>query len=53
MPRQCGAEVSGLRGTTSPADCAAWDNYHIENWLLDFTIMLVTLAAVVRFAEAE
>jgi exopolysaccharide biosynthesis polyprenyl glycosylphosphotransferase len=47
------AQVSGLRGTTSLADRAEWDNYYIENWSLwlDFKIMLMTLAAVVRSAE--
>ena len=35
------AQVSGLRGTTSLADRAEWDNYYIENWSLwlDFKIM--------------
>ena len=49
------AQVSGLRGTTSLADRAEWDNYYIENWSLwlDFKIMLLTVAAVVRSAEAE
>ena len=49
------AQVSGLRGTTSLTDRAEWDNYYIENWSLwlDFKIMLMTLATVVRSAEAE
>jgi exopolysaccharide biosynthesis polyprenyl glycosylphosphotransferase len=49
------AQVSGLRGTTSLADRAEWDNYYIENWSLwlDFKILLLTVAAVVRSAEAE
>ena len=49
------AQVSGLRGTTSLADRAEWDNYYIENWSLwlDFKIMLLTLAAVVRSAHDE
>jgi lipopolysaccharide/colanic/teichoic acid biosynthesis glycosyltransferase len=49
------AQVSGLRGQTSLADRAEWDNYYIENWSLwlDFKIMLLTLAAVVRSADAE
>jgi exopolysaccharide biosynthesis polyprenyl glycosylphosphotransferase len=49
------AQVSGLRGRTSLADRAEWDNYYIENWSLwlDFKIVLLTLAAVVRSADAE
>jgi exopolysaccharide biosynthesis polyprenyl glycosylphosphotransferase len=49
------AQVSGLRGNTSLADRAEWDNYYIENWSfwLDFKIMCLTLAAVVRPAEVE
>ena len=49
------AQVSGLRGTTSLADRAEWDNYYIENWSpwLDFKIMLLTLNAVVRSAHDE
>jgi lipopolysaccharide/colanic/teichoic acid biosynthesis glycosyltransferase len=49
------AQVSGLRGTTSLADRAEWDNYYIENWSLwlDFKIMLLTLAAVFRSVDAE
>ena len=49
------AQVSGLRGTTSLADRAEWDNYYIENWSLwlDFKILLLTPAAVFRSAHAE
>ena len=49
------AQVSGLRGTTSLADRAEWDNYYIENWSLwlDFKIMLLTPAALVRSAHDE
>lgn len=49
------AQVCGLRGPTSLADRAEWDNYYIENWSLwlDFKIMLLTLAAVVRSVDAE
>lgn len=49
------AQVSGLRGTTSLADRAEWDNYYIENWSLwlDFKIMLLTPAALVRSAHEE
>jgi len=49
------AQVKGLRGRTSLADRAEWDNYYIENWSLwlDFKIMLLTPAAVIRSAHAE
>ena len=49
------AQVSGLRGTTSLADRAEWDNYYIENWSLwlDFKIMLLTPAALARSAHDE
>jgi exopolysaccharide biosynthesis polyprenyl glycosylphosphotransferase len=49
------AQVSGLRGTTSLADRAELDNYYIENWSpwLDFKIMLLTPAALVRSAHDE
>ena len=49
------AQVTGLRGRTSLADRAEWDNYYIENWSLwlDFKIMLLTPIAVVRSAHAE
>jgi len=44
------AQVHGLRGKTSIADRAEWDNYYIENFSLwlDFKILLLTLAAVAR-----
>lgn len=47
------AQVHGLRGQTSIADRAEWDNYYIENWslLLDFKILLLTVLAVVRPTE--
>ena len=49
------AQVSGLRGTTSLADRAEWDNYYIENWSLwlDLKIMLLTPVALVRSAHDE
>ena len=49
------AQVNGLRGTTSLADRAEWDNYYIENWSLwlDFKILLLTPAAVIRSAHDE
>jgi exopolysaccharide biosynthesis polyprenyl glycosylphosphotransferase len=45
------AQVHGLRGQTSIADRAEWDNYYIENFSLwlDFKIVLMTTAAVFRF----
>ncbi len=47
------AQVHGLRGQTSIADRAEWDNYYIDNWslLLDFKILLLTVLAVLRSAE--
>lgn len=47
------AQVHGLRGQTSIADRAEFDNYYIENWSLnlDFKILLLTVLAVLRSAE--
>ena len=47
------AQVHGLRGQTSIADRAEWDNYYIENWslLLDFKILILTVLAVLRPTE--
>jgi exopolysaccharide biosynthesis polyprenyl glycosylphosphotransferase len=47
------AQVHGLRGQTSIADRADFDNYYIENWslTLDFKILLLTVLAVLRSAE--
>ncbi|KUH73180.1 UDP-phosphate galactose phosphotransferase [Mycolicibacterium novocastrense] len=47
------AQVHGLRGQTSIADRAEFDNYYIENWslLLDFKIMVLTVLAVLKPAE--
>lgn len=44
------AQVHGLRGETSIADRARFDNAYIEGWSLwlDITILLRTLGAVVR-----
>ena len=43
-------QVHGLRGDTSIADRARFDNYYIENWSLwlDIKIMMRTLSSVVR-----
>lgn len=42
------AQVNGLRGKTSIADRAEWDNFYIENFSLwlDFKIMLMTAGAL-------
>jgi lipopolysaccharide/colanic/teichoic acid biosynthesis glycosyltransferase len=42
------AQVSGLRGDTSIADRARYDNYYIENWSLwlDVKILLRTISQV-------
>jgi lipopolysaccharide/colanic/teichoic acid biosynthesis glycosyltransferase len=42
------AQIHGLRGDTSIADRARFDNYYIENWSLwlDVKIMLRTVSSV-------
>ena len=47
------AQVHGLRGDTSIADRARFDNYYIENWSLweDVKIILRTVAQWHREAE--
>lgn len=47
------AQVHGLRGQTSIADRAEFDNYYIENWSLrlDFKCLVLTVLAVLRRAE--
>lgn len=47
------AQVHGLRGQTSIADRAEWDNYYIDNFsmYLDFKILILTVLAVLRPAE--
>ena len=44
------AQVHGLRGDTSIADRARFDNYYIENWSLwfDVKILLRTVGALVH-----
>ncbi len=46
------AQVHGLRGDTSIADRARFDNYYIENWSLwlDVKIMLRTVGSMLRGA---
>lgn len=43
------AQVHGLRGDTSIADRARFDDYYSENWSfgLDVRILLMTLVSVV------
>ncbi len=47
------AQVSGLRGDTSIADRARYDNFYIENWSLwlDIKIILRTFREVVFYRE--
>ncbi|KQY07884.1 UDP-phosphate galactose phosphotransferase [Mycobacterium sp. Root135] len=47
------AQVHGLRGQTSIADRAEFDNYYIENWSLrlDFRVLVLTVLAVFRSVE--
>ncbi len=47
------AQVNGLRGQTSIADRAEWDNHYIENWslALELRTIALTLAEVLRFRE--
>ena len=48
------ALISGLRGDTSIADRARYDNYYIENWTLwlDVKIILRTVTEV-AFAKGR
>ena len=47
------AQVHGLRGQTSIADRAEWDNWYIENFSLwlDLKILALTVFAVLRYAR--
>jgi exopolysaccharide biosynthesis polyprenyl glycosylphosphotransferase len=47
------AQVNGLRGKTSIADRAEWDNFYIENFSLwlDFKIVLMTAGALLSMAR--
>ena len=44
------AQISGLRGDTSIAERARYDNYYIERWSLwfDLRILVRTVGAVIR-----
>ena len=47
------SQVHGLRGQTSIADRAEWDNWYIENFSLwlDLKILIMTVFAVLRYAH--
>lgn len=47
------AQVQGLRGKTSIADRAEWDNWYVENFSLwlDLKILVLTAFAIVRYAR--
>jgi len=49
------AQVHGLRGRTSLADRAEWDNFYIENFSLgrDLKIALLTVGAVLGSARSQ
>jgi exopolysaccharide biosynthesis polyprenyl glycosylphosphotransferase len=49
------AQVSGLRGPTSIADRAEWDNHYIENWSpgFDLRILAMTVGEVLRSHGAD
>ncbi|MFV1362625.1 sugar transferase [Mycolicibacterium elephantis] len=49
------AQVSGLRGDTSIADRARYDNFYIENWSLwlDIKIILRTFREVLMYREGR
>lgn len=47
------SQVNGLRGQTSIADRAEWDNFYIEHWSLwlDAKVLALTVLALLRPAE--
>jgi exopolysaccharide biosynthesis polyprenyl glycosylphosphotransferase len=47
------AQVNGLRGQTSIADRAEWDNYYIENWSLRLDLIVLALTAKALIARSE
>jgi exopolysaccharide biosynthesis polyprenyl glycosylphosphotransferase len=46
------AQVHGLRGQTSIADRAEWDNFYIENWSLGLDIKILALTVPALFRRA-
>jgi exopolysaccharide biosynthesis polyprenyl glycosylphosphotransferase len=47
------AQVHGLRGQTSIADRAEWDNYYIENWSLRLDAKILALTFLTLFRRSE
>ncbi len=47
------AQVHGLRGQTSIADRAEWDNYYIENWSLRLDLKILPLTVLTLFRRSE
>ncbi len=47
------AQVHGLRGQTSIADRAEWDNYYIENWSLRLDLKILALTFLTLFRRSE
>ncbi len=47
------AQVHGLRGQTSIADRAEWDNYYIENWSLGLDLKTLALTFLTLFRRSE
>lgn len=46
------AQVHGLRGQTSIADRAEWDNFYIENWSLGLDVKILALTVPALFRRA-
>jgi lipopolysaccharide/colanic/teichoic acid biosynthesis glycosyltransferase len=47
------AQVHGLRGQTSIADRAEWDNFYIENWSLRLDLKILALTVLTLFRRSE
>ncbi|GAA2065690.1 sugar transferase [Williamsia deligens] len=47
------AQVHGLRGQTSIADRAEWDNYYIENWSIALDLKIIALTFLTLMHRAE